>query len=109
MIGMRDGEIGGGFVRRLFTNDGQALKAGTHLSRDQLLAMSINNRRALIRSGAIDIYPPAPAGGAPAASQVERFMLHIGGGRYEVIAGVKLSSEPLTKDEAQALVNAGGN
>jgi hypothetical protein len=105
-VGLRDAEIGGGIVRRLFTRDGQALKAGTRLTREEILAMSINNRRALIRNGALDIYPPLPAA-APSAGQ--RFALHIGGGRYEVISGSKLTAEPVTKDEAQAILDAGVN
>lgn len=97
MIGLRDGEIGGGVVRRRFTMNGESVVPGTKLSREEILAMPINNRNALIRNKNLDVYPPAaiPVG--------VRHVVHIGSGRFDVIVGVKLNDRALTREEADAL------
>jgi hypothetical protein len=105
-----DADIGGAFVRRGFTRftkdsspGGQYLKAGTKLSADEVRSIPMVNRRALSVSGALDIYPVAP--GVPAAD-FDRYVIHRGGGHYDVIAGRKLNDEPLTKADAEALAAA---
>jgi hypothetical protein len=60
--------------------------------------MSINNRRALIRNGNIDVFPPSSEDG-------ERFIVQVSKGRYDVIVGRKLNAEPVSHDEAQALAS----
>lgn len=102
-----DADIGGAFVRRGFTRftaDGGAwLKAGTKLTADEVRSIPMVNRRALSVSGALDIYPVGPV------AQVEdfdRYVIHRGGGHYDVIAGRKLNDEPMTKADAEALAAA---
>jgi len=101
---LSDADIGGAFVRRgftRFTKDGaQYLKAGTKLTADEVRSIPMVNRRALAVSGALDIYPLAAA--EPAAD-FDRYVIHRGKGEYDVIAGRKLNSDPLTKADAEAL------
>ena len=87
--------IGGGFVRIGFDINGKRMTPGTSLSKETILGW--RNHRALILNGHIAVYPPKDAGD-------ERFALHIGGGRYEVVQGRKLTDAPLTKEQAEALV-----
>jgi hypothetical protein len=89
-----DDRIGGGFVRIGFEIDGKRLPPGMALSRETILGW--RNYRALILNGNIAVYPPKDA-------ECERFALHMGGGRYDVIEGRKLNDHPLTKDEAEAM------
>jgi hypothetical protein len=97
--GSFDGEIGGGVVRRRFTMNGESVAPGTKLTRDQILAMPINNRRALVRNKNIDVFPPAPIVAGPGV----RHVVHNGGGRFDVIVGVKLNDRALTREEAEAI------
>ena len=95
-----DADIGGGRVRRPFTRAGKYLKPGTELSRDEILAMPHANRQALIDSTYLEVWP------APKVSPIEGASRHVisrGFARFDVIYGVKLNKEPLTKDEADAL------
>ena len=85
--------IGGGYVRRKFNG----LSAGHHLNRDEIMAMPINNRRAAISLGMIDVYPQAPGGPG------ERFVVNRGFGKFDVIEGRKLNAEPVTKEAAEEL------
>ena len=103
-----DDAIGGAIVRRGFTRfttaGAQYLKAGTRLTADEVRSIPMVNRRALAVSGALDIYPVAPVNAMP--EDCERFVIHSGGGRYDVVAGRKLNDAPLTKQEAEALAEA---
>lgn len=95
-----DDNIGGAYVRRGFTRGGEYIKAGTRLSPDDVRSIPIVNRRALAVSGALDIFPVAPAHDA---ADFDRYVIHRGGGHYDVIAGRKLNDEPLSKAEAEGL------
>lgn len=90
-------ELGGGFVRLAFTVNGRRMRVGSRLTADEIASFS--NGRRLIETGHIAVYPPAPKEG----EGPDRYVIHIGGGRYDVIAGVKLNAQPVTKDEADAL------
>src|SRR5258708_4609050 len=106
---LRDEAIGGAFVRRGFTRftkdgpiGGQYLKAGTHLTADEVRSMPMVNRRALATSGALDVYPVTPPehlskDNAAVPEDFERFVIHAGGGRYDVVLGRKLNDSALTK------------
>jgi hypothetical protein len=96
-----DDDIGGAFVRRGFNCGGEYLKAGTMLSADQVRSIRMVNRRALSVSGALDIYPVAPA--LAETADFDRYVIHRGGGHYDVIAGRKLNDDPLSKADAEAL------
>ena len=92
-------EIGGGFVTRGFTRNGERLRVGTELDADAI--KSLGNAKALVRAGFLKIYPPKGADAEPEG--VTRHIVHNGGGRYDVIAGVRLNSAPMTKDAAEEL------
>lgn len=91
-------DIGGARVARRVSRGAQALLAGQMLSAGEVCAIPIANRRALIRSGAIEVYPRGPV-----TSAGEHHIVHRGGGQYDVIDGVKLNDVPLSKDEAEEL------
>lgn len=101
--------IGGARVmRRIERPELQAWLAGTELTADQVKAIPLSNRRALIDNGHIVVMPRAvldetrPDNGLP-AEPGERFPVHEGGGRWSVYEGRKLNENPLSKDEAEAL------
>lgn len=111
MIGsFRDQDIGGAVVKRMFGG----LKAGDVLSREQVLAMPGANRAALINLGKIAVYPmrgggaaieqvAATAAPAPEIEHTKRHVVSRGFGKYDVIEGAILNTDPLTKDAAKAL------
>lgn len=90
-------EIGGAVVALPFTRNGERLKPGTRLSRAEFFALQ--NGRALVGAGYLKTFPPADA--APTTGHP--FVVHRGGGAYDVIVGARLNAEPLSKDEAEAL------
>ncbi len=98
-FGTVDGEIGGGVVRRRFSMNGESVAPGTRLTAAQILAMPLNNRRALVRNRNIDVFPPS--GAASAAGT--RHIVHNGGGRFDVIVGVKINDRILSREEAEEL------
>jgi hypothetical protein len=57
MLQIADQDIGGARVRRVFTMKGKLVRANTRLSSDQVLSIPIANRRALIESGYLEVYP----------------------------------------------------
>lgn len=57
MIALETKEIGGGIVRRLFTSAGHTFRAGDKLTPEQILQWPTGNRRALIESRFIEVYP----------------------------------------------------
>ena len=88
-------EIGGAVVALAFTCAGRRLTPGHRISRAEFDAMA--NGRALVRAGYLKTHPPAQ----PEAKTA--FVLHRGGGSYDVILGERLNKEPLSKDEAEVL------
>jgi hypothetical protein len=58
MIGDKD--IGGAYVLKPFDLRGERLIPPQHLAADQVLAISIANRRALIEAGYIEVHPQRP-------------------------------------------------
>jgi len=93
------GMIGGGRVTRRFETGGRTFKPGEEISREKILAIPIANRNALINAGFIEIFPVSAVGG-------ERFLVPMGKGLFHVVEGRRLSSEPLTKEQADALLSA---
>lgn len=93
-----DADIGGARVRRVFSRGSERLAAGRILSADDVISIPVANRRALVSAGYIEIFPRAPL-----QSVGERHIVHLGGGRYDIIQGVKLNAEPLSKDDAEEL------
>lgn len=101
---------------------------GRHIPSDILLRMK--NRRALEDSGYIKLTAMAPGAGVDSSSQLasalarlaelekekaqgsfgaasgDRYAVHTGMGRYDVIEGRKLNAEPMTKEAAAELCKA---
>lgn len=99
---LRREEIGGGYVERMFTRAGEMLKRGTHLTGDELRAMSPVNLRALVENRFLNVYPAAPA---PAAAEpAELILVNKGFGKFDVVEGRKLNDEPMTKEDAEAFI-----
>lgn len=102
MIPVNDDQIGGAVARRRIDR-GQLppITAGQRLTRDEVLAIPTANRRALVATERLWLLPIDAA--APAGRSADRHIVQVGRGQYDVFAGVKLNSEPLTKDDAEEL------
>jgi hypothetical protein len=81
--------------RRINRGDQPPLLAGETLTRADLMAMPISNFRALIDNRAIEPWPYRPPG--------EMHVVQVGKDRFHVFEGERLTAEPVTKDEAEAL------
>jgi hypothetical protein len=99
-----DADIGGARVRMSFTMKGAMLAKNRHLTADEVLAIPIANRRALADSGYLEVYPKRSA-----AKPVHeaRFVIRTGADKFDVIAGYKVNSEPLSRNEADRLAGRG--
>jgi hypothetical protein len=90
---------GGATVRRRIERAGrEPLLAGDTLTQEELRAMPTNNLRALIDNRTIEPWPSLST--APATLHI----VSAGKGQFDVIAGEKLTSEPVSKAEAEAIV-----
>lgn len=92
-----DENMGGAFVRRTFTRGGEHLKPGQTLTREELLAFSLPNRRALIDAGYIECWTRQPTEIAG-----KRVVVRREDGKYDVYAG-KLNKLPMWKEQAEKL------
>lgn len=94
---LRDENIGGAVVLRAFNMGTERVAPGTNLTREQVVG--IRNRQSLYDNGQLGIYPPNPA------EPVGELMIYSRGfGKFDVIRGFKLNDEPMSKEEAEALV-----
>ena len=100
-----DQDIGGARVRRVFTMRGKFMKANRRLSADEVLAIPIANRRALIEGQFLEVYP------RPSKHNEECFIIRTKGDhdKFDVIAGHKLNTKPLTRAEADRLAGRNGS
>lgn len=91
-------EMFGGAVvrRRINRGDQPPLMAGDVLTREQLKSMPVTNLRALIDNHTIETWPWRPPVG-------EIHVVHIGRGLHHVYEGERLTPEPISKEEAEAL------
>ena len=96
-------DIGSGRVRRGFRRGEEWLPAGKMLTAADVLAIAPANRRALSEAGFIELYPRGPV-----ESVGQRHIVHLGRGQYDVIHGVKLNAQPLSKEEAEDLATQPG-
>jgi len=102
-----DADIGGARVRRVFTARGNVMKAGKHLSSDEVLAIPLANRRALQDSGYIEVYPKSSP---PGKREPEtRHIIKVGDGQYDVIAGHKINPKPVSREEANRIAGKNGS
>jgi len=87
-------EIGGGVVRRTFRMGSEQVFSGKKLTREQILAMPIVNRTALIEKKYIEVFMAAPG---------DRHIIALTEGGFDVIEGRKLNEFPLTRAQAHEL------
>lgn len=107
MLPMKEQDIGGALVRRYIRRgDLPPLLAGTRLTREEVLAFPPRNRMALVQSERITLFP---SGDGASAEPSERHIAHVGGGRFNVIAGHKINDEPLSRAEADELAGQRSN
>lgn len=76
-------------------------KPGETLTRAELSTFNLSNLIALVKQEKLRVWPMAP--GASPQGPAERIAVHRGSGKYDVIEGVKLNDEPLSRAEAEAL------
>lgn len=98
MLEIAEKDIGGARVARTFTMNGRFTKRGDQLTAEEVLSINLPNRRALIDSNFIEVYPKAPTAGG------ERFIVGIGKNQFNVIEGRLLNAEPLTREAAEKLL-----
>ena len=98
-------EIGGGIVRRGGLSFGERqLMAGERLTGDEIRSMPRANQVAWMDSRAIEVWPVADP-----SEPLERFMVHVGQGKFFVVEGRKLTDDPMSKAEAEALAKVSYN
>jgi hypothetical protein len=102
MLMLKDNQIGGAIVRRVFSSGGKQVTPGTKLSRDEVLLMPAGNRYALVNKKYIDIFP---AGGDDVSMGVkpDRFVISLGFSQFHVIEGKRLTDKPISREQAYAL------
>ena len=103
---IREDNIGGAFVKCTFRRGTQFLRAGQHMTAQEVMSINHANRAALVDKGFIAVYPAAPKGAGHAVEETirtERHPVHVGRGLYDVIEGRKLTVDPVSKEEAYKL------
>lgn len=103
--------IGGGRVVRRFSNGDKWVEPGTILDGDFIRSLPQANRNVLLQNN-IAVWPKAQTGGfasatesasADGAERGERHVVSLGFNRFNVIEGVRLNDEPLSRSDAYAL------
>lgn len=104
---LRHEDIGGGRVRRGFRSGETYMKPGTELSAEQIMAFPYANRCALI-DRFIEVWPAhaVPQPETTPKGPTKTMMVHMGGGKFNVIEGWVLNEAPLEKHEAEDFVKA---
>lgn len=97
MLDILDKDIGGARVRRAFTG----YKAGDHMTTDQVLAIRLPNRRALIDSNFIEVYPKAMG-----MEGEERFIIRVANNQFNVVEGRVLNDTPIDEKSAKELARS---
>lgn len=104
MIPVRDEDIGGAVVRRRIERGGRSpLLAGARLSRDDVLSMPVANRRSLVATERLWLLPQGAAVAATSDQRATKHIVQVGKNQFEVIHGVKLTDQPLSKEAAEEL------
>ncbi len=98
---IREADIGGATVRRLFTFGDKKLMSGAALTRDEVLSIRPANRRSLIDRGVIEVYPKAKLNEQPGIRMIVKGEKK---GEFDVILGRKINEAPLSMEEAEAMV-----
>jgi hypothetical protein len=87
--------IAGGIVQRAFTSGTDYYRSGQRISGEALRSMPTQNMRALVENRFIELFPTD--------NNAERFIVPAGKGQFHVIAGHKLNSAPLSREDAEDL------
>lgn len=105
MARISDDMLGGAYVRARFTmGQNELTPMSPPLTREQVLSIPRASREALVNTGKLDLFPAAPAQMTSSNPNARRFAVHMGMGRFDVIEGVKLNAEPLSRAAAEAMV-----
>lgn len=103
MLLIADQDIGGARVRRIFTMAGRVMRAGDELTGDEVRALPVANRRALMEAQYIEVWPrPREAD----TSAMQRFIVHRPPGKFDVVAGARINEHPLSRAEAEELARS---
>lgn len=102
MLEIADKDIGGARIARTFSMNGKQLKRGDpDLTREEVLAIRLPNRRAMTDSNYLEVYPkPSVIFGG------EKFIVSVGNNEYNVIEGRTINKEPLPRKEAEKLLHS---
>lgn len=100
LLRLTDDQIGKGVVHRGFTARGVYLRRGTELTREQVLDINPVNRQAMIDKSFLHVFPRAEI---QEPEPMDRHVVSLGFGKFDVVEGVKLNDAPLTKEAAYAL------
>jgi hypothetical protein len=95
------GEIeraGGAIVRRRFPFNGVEKAPGDILTVEEVDSIPIQNLHSLINTGLLKL---VYTGGG------QRFAVHIGKGQYHVVEGTQITAEPISREDAEAMVAKG--
>lgn len=92
--------VAGARVMRGFEKGGEKVRPGALISAAEFTAMGRSSRRVMVKNGQIE--PFYALRGTPGVD-VQRYVIHRGAGRYDVIEGTLLTPEWLTKEDAEAL------
>ena len=95
-------EVGGAEVTRAFDMNGRRVTRGHRLTREEVLAIPTRNREALVSSGQIREFPRTLVDLSTGSG--ERFIVRRTDLKFDVVQGVKLNVEPLTKVEAESFL-----
>lgn len=100
-----EGDIGGARIRMGFSRGNVRMKAGDHLTADEVRSIPPANRRALASSGFIEVYPQRVQVVQREAAAVpgDRFIVQVGKGQFNVIEGRRLNDQPLSREDAEKL------
>lgn len=96
-------EAGGAYVRRAFEFNGEKLKCGDKLTREQLESIPESNLQALVNTKFLQLWPASP----DSLFIAEKFVVAAGRGKYKVIEGRLLTKRPVSKEHALKLAGKG--
>lgn len=110
MTPMKGHEMAGGIVRRSFSLGERKMMQGQHITGDELRAMPVANRNALIENRFIEVQRDVgDADGRPR----ERVVMEMAGTkvpkRFYVMEGVRINKKLLSEEEAQAIASTSAN
>lgn len=98
-------DIGGARIRMGFSRGNVRMKAGDHLTADEVRSIPLANRRALASAGYIEVYPirTEVVRREEPSKPLHNYMVQVKKDQFDVIRGYKLNEQPLSREEAEAL------